>query len=386
MGIKGTAARSCTIGVAIGSGRIGAQVCNDRGMAKPTKTPAGNYRVIVDFGGRRKSATFPTLKAARAGQARMLVELGSKPTALTATVETIVADYIDTAGSRLSPNYTYNAHRAIGIMPASFASMPADAVTVFQVEAMYRALLADGRGSHVVHRLHGVLVSAFKRAARYQLVTVNPMPSVESPPVERAVIVPPTPAQVRAVIGAAGSPLCALAYSLAAATGARRGELVGLQWGDIDFNLGRISIVRSLAHTPGVGLHERPTKTGVSGHRQVTIDPATMGLLAARRVAYPSGEWILSPTHGLDPWKPDALSQAFVRDCKAAGLSGFTFNGLRHFHATQLLSDGATPWTVSRRLGHTNPTTTVTNYAKWIPGSDGDKAAAEAIARVMRDD
>jgi integrase len=111
-----------------------------------------------------------------------------------------------------------------------------------------------------------------------------------------------------------------------------------------------------------------------------------MGLLAARRVAYPSGEWILSPTHGLDPWKPDALSQAFVRDCKAAGLSGFTFNGLRHFHATQLLSDGATPWTVSRRLGHTNPSTTIENYAKWIPGSDGDKAAAEAIARVMRDD
>ena len=63
-------------------------------MAKPTRTPAGNYRVIVDFGGQRKSATFPTLKAARTGQARMLVELGSKPMALTATIEAIVADHI----------------------------------------------------------------------------------------------------------------------------------------------------------------------------------------------------------------------------------------------------------------------------------------------------
>jgi integrase len=359
-------------------------MCNDRGMAKPTKTSSGKYRVIVDFQGRRKSATFPTLKAARTGQARMLVELGSQPVALTATVGDILAEHLAEASTRLSANYVYAARNVVSRVPASMNDLPAESVTAFQLESAYRAMVADGWGVHSIYRLHAFLGAAFKRAVRYKLVTANPMASVEPPPRPPAEIHPPTAEQVRALIAAARTPLCALAYSLAAATGARRGELVGLRWGDIDFDAGRISIVRSLAYTPGVGIHERPTKTGAKGRRVLTVDGDTMGLLATRRDAYPSGEWVLSPLGGIDPWSPLALSRAFERDLAAAGEAGFTFHSLRHFSATRLLSAGVDPWIVSRRLGHTTPSTTLSTYAHWIPGTDA--GAAEAIARVMRGD
>ena len=188
---------------------------------------------------------------------------------------------------------------------------------------------------------------------------------------------------MRALIDGASSPLCALTYSLAASTGARRGELVGLRWGDIDFEAGRISIVRSLAKAPGGPIHETPTKTGVKGQRVISADAETMRLLAAHRLNALDEGWILSPTGGIDPWRPGGVTRAFYRDMKRAGMeNAFRFHDLRHFHATQLLAGGIAPFVVSKRLGHRRIDTTIGTYAHWIPGTD--QAAAEIIARVMR--
>jgi integrase len=351
-------------------------------MAKIVKSPSGKYRAVVDFGGRRRSATFATLKEARAGQSRMLIEMGSEPIALTATIGDLLGDYLAASGG-LSANHLYNARNVVGRLPDSVTELRADAVSALKIEAIYRSLLADGWGVHSVHRIHGIFSSSFKRAARYRIIATNAMATVEAPDRPRTEMQPPTVTQVRGLIAACTSDLHALTYSMAAATGARRGELVGLRWGDIDFTTGRISIVRSLAQTPGTAVHETPTKTGTKGQRVIQADPDTMALIANRRAAHPSGEWVLSPT-GIGPWRPAAISRIFPADMKVAGLTGFRFHDLRHFHATQLLTAGVAPWIVARRLGHTNPATTMRVYSHWIPGTDA--GAAEAIARVMRGD
>jgi integrase len=354
-------------------------------MAKPTKTPAGTYRVITDFGGRRRSATFPTLKAARAGQARMLVEMGSQPVAMTATIGDLLSDYIEGSKDRLSASFLYNARNIERRLPVAVLDLTAETVAALKIEAVYRSLLADGWGPHSVSRLHGILGSAFKRAARYGLITVNPMQTVEPPVAPRATVHPPTTEQVRALIASASSPLCALTYSLAASTGARRGELVGLRWGDIDFEAGRISIVRSLAKAPGRPIYETPTKTGTSGQRVISADAETMRMLAAHRPHASAAGWVLSPTDGIDPWRPGGVTRAFYRDMRRAGMEGaFRFHDLRHYHATQLLAGHVPPFVVAKRLGHRRIDTTIGTYAHWVPGTD--REAADIIARVMRGD
>jgi integrase len=353
-------------------------------MAKIVRSPSGKYRAVVDYGGQRRSATFATLKEARAGQSRMLIEMGSAPVTLTATIGDLLGDYLAASGG-LSANHLYNARNVIGRLPDSVTELRADSVSALKIEAVYRSLLADGWGVHSVHRLHGILSASFKRATRYRLIGANAMTTVEAPTRPRTELHPPTAAEVRQLIAACTSDLHALTYSMAAATGARRGELVGLRWGDIDFTAGRISIVRSLAQTPGTAVHETPTKTGAKGQRIITVDADTMALIATRRAACPAGDWVLSPLGGAYPWRPAAISRIFRADMTAAGLGdGFRFHDLRHFHATQLLTAGVAPWIVARRLGHTNPATTMRVYSHFIPGTDA--GAAEAIARVMRED
>ncbi len=103
-------------------------------------------------------------------------------------------------------------------------------------------------------------------------------PKPSSPEIE-----PPTPDQVRDVITDAEGVNADLAVCLrlAAATGARRGELVALKW--VDFKGSRLTIRRSLVESDDQ-LLERPTKTGSKGHRTIAVDAATLSAVEALRV------------------------------------------------------------------------------------------------------
>jgi integrase len=213
------------------------------------------------------------------------------------------------------------------------------------------------------------------------------MSSVRPPAIPDSDVRPPSPAHAAAVIGAATRTVERLALHLAASTGARRGELVALQWADLDGD--SLAIRRSLAYTKASGVHERPTKTGRRGQRVVTVDAMTVRMLSTWRAeqaerALANGitpVWVLSDDAGLSPWRPDRLTHVHGRAAEAAGVTGHRLHDLRHFHATQLLAAGVAPWIVAHRLGHANVNTTLRLYAHWIPGTD--QAAADIIGSVL---
>jgi integrase len=129
-----------------------------------------------------------------------------------------------------------------------------------------------------------------------------------------------------------------------------RGELCALRWSDIDPEHATLRVSRSLA-TRGGHRWEGDTKT--HQHRDVALDPATLALLAERRVhqeqyAKQIGTKLVADAYvlsshadGSHPCLPDSLGRTYWRLARAIGVFA-RFHDLRHFAATQVIAGGIT--------------------------------------------
>lgn len=179
---------------------------------------------------------------------------------------------------------------------------------------------------------------------------------------------------------------------VAASTGGRRGQLVGLQWCDVDVDGGRVTFRRAIVDGgPGVGLVVQGTKTGRSW--RVALDAGTVGALRAHRAAMAAralsvgvplaeGAWVFSDDPACrTPWRPDSTSARWRRLRGQVGLEGVPLRALRHMVATELLADGVDVRTVAGRLGHATPALTLSTYAAWMP--EADRRAADRMGALL---
>jgi len=175
-------------------------------------------------------------------------------------------------------------------------------------------------------------------------------------------------------------------------SGARKGELCGLRWSDVDLDAGTVTYVRQLTkagRTPVFG----PIKNDTP--RTVVLSAATIALLRehkraqaaikmANRKAYHdlglvfAKEWGHLHGHadslGL-PLQANNMGQhEFARIIKAAGVPPITIHGLRHTCATLLLKAGLPPQVVQQRLGHRGIDVTLGIYAHALPSMQQDAA------------
>jgi integrase len=145
---------------------------------------------------------------------------------------------------------------------------------------------------------------------------------------------------------------------LAACTGARRSQLLALQWGTWTGSGGQSPLPGGLGFGPK-GLELRSTKN----HRtyRVELDPETLAVLTLHRavaeaqareggVELTGGAFVFSRcADGTTPWLPNWTTKEFVRARRAAGLPHFRLHDLRHFMATEMLALGVPIATVSQR-------------------------------------
>ena len=178
---------------------------------------------------------------------------------------------------------------------------------------------------------------------------------------------------------------------MTAATGARRGEVCGLRWTDLDRGARSVVIRRSIAVIGGT-LLAKDTKTHAA--RRIAVDDDTLEILLRHRAAVEiraramgvetdPNAYMFSPViDGASPTNPDRITGRFRHLCERVGLTGVRLHDLRHLHATQLLASGVPVRTVSGRLGHAHAATTLNVYAHFVEASD--RQAADVISGLLQ--
>jgi integrase len=342
-----------------------------------------------------------TKREAQAVRARLLVEVDEGRHITTgATFGDLVEQWFEHASPDWSPKTTAETRRLVDrVVKPRLADVQLKRLKTADLDRMYASLRKSGGHSGgplspaTVRRVHTVVRRALQQGVRWGWLSFNPAVHASPPRVPRTNITPPTPEDVQKLLdlAAAEDPPLATFLHLAAATGARRGELCALRWSDIDTDADTLFIGRGLVHGPD-GLVERGTKTHAA--RRIALDAATLDVLARQRrrgveqalqcgvhLADDARIFSFDPA-GETPWRPDVVTNRFGKLRRHAGLQSVRLHDLRHYVATRLIGAGVPVRTVSGRLGHANAATTLNVYSAFMEASDRD--AAELLAGILQ--
>lgn len=181
-----------------------------------------------------------------------------------------------------------------------------------------------------------------------------------------------------------------VAITLTVFTGVRLGELMGLEWSDIDFTNGIVCVNRSSQYLAEKGVFTKTPKTE-SSIREVGIPDFVVSLLEEYKLWYDNqkefcGElWIDSNRLFVQadgkPMHPSTISKWFVKFVEQIGLPVINFHGLRHTNATLLIAQNIEVPIVSARLRHAQLTTTLNFYVHPIIAHN--KTAGFALENLL---
>jgi integrase len=245
-----------------------------------------------------------------------------------------------------------------------------------------------------------LLHNALRQAVRLKLVAHNPAADVpRAKPGEREMSIL-TEEQAKAFLAAAkGKRLHAL-FVLALGSGMRQGELLGLQWSDVDFERGTVAVRRSLAQVKGKFILKEPKSK--QSRRTIKLPPFALDALRDHRAAMlkegnigaaaifctRTGQFIGKSNLIRQVFRP-LLQAASTSAAEAAANDGtdpqvlpvIRFHDLRHTHASLLLAHGESIKAVSRRLGHSTVELTLRVYCHLLPGFD--EVLADRVQKLL---
>jgi integrase len=333
-------------------------------------------------------------RSAESELARLVSEVERAGPVTEATLDRLLREWLEIHGPDLAVSTRHEYERLIRkrISPA-LGHLQLRKLQVNELERFYRSLVDGGLAPRSVRQVHSIIRRALTVGTQWGWVTHNVAVVATVPKQKRRRITPPSAGEVVAVLAAAveEDPEFFVLLRLAAATGARRGELCGLRWRDVDLRNGSIHVHRSIVEVNGK-LYEKDTKT--EQERTVTIDAGTIAILRAHgevmadranmagRTLKPAAFVFSRAADSSTPLRPDLATKGFRALCDRVGLSKTTrLHDLRHAHATELLDRGIPIKTVQERLGHADATTTMNIYAHAIAATD--ETAARTIGNVL---
>lgn len=354
--------------------------------AKPL--PRGVSRWRLRYRGHSRNMTGTRTEAKRALTKFVVdIDAGKPRQGTTPTVGTLLREYAEyhemAETTRVTLTHIINVHLV------SLHAIPADKLTVQQVEDLYRDLMSKGLKGSTVVRVHEVLRASLRRAVRLEIIDRAITDKVRPPSAARHINFDALETStVLALLEAAyeRSQLLGVFATFAAATGCRRGEIVALQWDDIDMDTGTAKITKALGHVGGGKQIVKTTKTGVG--RIVFVDPMaidalrrwrTFQLSSASTIRPPRGGYVFTPDPTrIEPWSAAAASNQWAHMVDRAGLGKVRLHDLRHWYASASIGGGGDVHVVARQLGHKSPDMTLRVYAHVV-----DDRPVDTLSRAM---
>jgi integrase len=372
-----------------------------RGSIKSRKLANGRavWDLVVDVGagpsGKRRQHRkrgFATKAAAR----RELTTIQSSVDARSyvvpdrLTVGEYLSDWAAGVQVRSSTRSAYETHVRVHLAPR-LGGLRLQELNLSSIQAAYRELSEAGLSPTTVRRVHATLHRSLSDATRRSLVVRNVAAQAELPKQVRVELRTWTGAELRTFLDHVREDRLFPAYLLAATTGLRRGEVLGLRWRETDLDAGRAAVVRALISVHHALSFSDP-KTPRS-RRSVPLAPEAVAALRVHRKrqleerlawgpAYEGTDLVFTREDG-SPVHPDRFSKLFEQYARAAGVPPIRLHDVRHTFATLALQAGVPPKVVADILGHASVAFTMDTYSHAIPAMQED-AVAKVAGLVFR--
>ncbi|MET3658122.1 site-specific integrase [Sporosarcina psychrophila] len=320
-----------------------------------------------------KRRGFKTKKEAQIAEAETLTTVA---TVDSLTLGVIANEYLEwyTARRKESSANKLKSILSLHIVP-KFGKMKIESIRASHVMEYQTELIKKYSPNHV-KKIHAMLSSVFNFAIRMDYVKENParvagVSGMDAPKHIDYWILD----EFKSFISHVDDLFYRTLFMTLYYSGLRRGEILALTWADIDFDTNTINVDKSV-------LHKKVTtpKTDASTRKLMMPSHVMRLLLLLKRDAAPMNlsHVVFGEIH--DNISNTTLARNYEKYIKLSGVKRIRLHDFRHSHASYLINKGYLISIVSKRLGHSNPSTTLNVYSHLYPSTE-----AEAIESMEKD-
>jgi integrase len=339
-------------------------------------------RMTLPDGGRRtKSSKVKQVVKDWLLENRNQLRQGILPADDTVTVAEFLNNYMENIGKQMLRPTTqkmYNSYIRVHINPV-IGRVKLKDLRPDHLQTLYRQKLTEGLSKRTVQIIHGIIRRVLNQAVSWQLIPRNVSLLVRAPRPEKVAAAFYTKQQLNILLNAVKGQKYELIYLLLVFGGFREGEVLGIHASDCDMENRLINVRHQVVTVKGGMIISEP-KTK-SSRRAVTLPAIAFNALKAHLEQLQGKPGLIFTTSTGRPISPRNFIRHFKKTIKEAGLPDLTVHGIRHSHASLLLSAGEHPKLVQERLGHSSITLTLDTYSHVIPSMG--QQVADKLDKIM---